>query len=257
MDGKYVVLLVIVFNACTPRVKDNHYLINEKHVRDSIYVELEENHFSPTLVDSIVQEADLNYFGVDLLEAQPGAEYFNHLKANDPLRLFRPGKAYSFLLYMMDEPNLSELSEEAEIYRLTMLQPFHKPLSIRIDKRDGKLTVKIHEGGNGRFIGRQDTTYIKNIDNTIWVNIDSIITECGYWSMPTQYDHDEGVFDAESIILECISKDKYHVVERYAASSLKELNTFWQACRSIIDLAEVDQDTMLYNYYELDERNAL
>jgi hypothetical protein len=148
---------------------------------------------------------------------------------------------YSKYLTTMEEPSLIDATNDPQrrVYRLTILPTWGNSIAVRFEETGASYRLSSkrldRQGGAydpGKLAESKDLTLNKEDSKTLA----ALIADLRYFAMATQ-DRVSG-FDGDRWILEGVSDQKYHVIERWCASSeqTKErgLEPFIALCRFLI-----------------------
>lgn len=154
---------------------------------------------------------------------------------------------YSGNLYLMKEPVIYTDTSHNEIYRFTWLRSFHNPITIRIEKQDGKYMlywkyfVDLRDDPNWKlYDARFDTIKQKmivkqqEIDENRWIEFKNLLHQIDFWNMETNK-RIMG-FDGADWILEGKTNSQYHVVDRWSPD---RKNKYYQTCDFLIKLTDL------------------
>ena len=136
----------------------------------------------------------------------------------------------SYLLYKMKEPILSNYFLDKDIYRITAIRSWSKPICIRIEKSkdDISMTIKIlNKDVTGPPISRQSLHYdslnqekqnVKFIQNnttkltsSVWDSLSTLIDSTNFWKTKPRLDLNHTQIDGSTWIIEGQNKFGYQV----------------------------------------------
>lgn len=127
---------------------------------------------------------------------------------------------YSKHLLAMKEPILNKLTG-VNIYRFTWLRTFHKPIVIRLEKSDKKVTLiwKVNDGKGGYDPGKIIIEDKKDLRIDIWDEFEITLESANFWNLKPVNDI---TIDGSHWILEGKIGNDYHLVERFLGGEIKE-----------------------------------
>lgn len=142
---------------------------------------------------------------------------------------------YSKHLRAMQEPVLKDV-RNTEIYRFTYLRTSYAPIAIRIYKEgdDARIIWKTSNGRGGYEPGQLNVNRSKKLSKRQWQKFQEMLQTLDYWEMPTN-DNRMG-FDGAHWILEGVSGNRYHVVDRW---SPKLYSDYAQICQYLLHLTNL------------------
>lgn len=139
-------------------------------------------------------------------------------------------KWYSKHLAAMQEPVMRSYAPGAA-YRITYLRTFHQPIVMRIENKEGKITLfwKVTDGKGGYEPGNIIQNGSKELTPAEWQKLENRVQSIGFWpTSPTDPGVDPEnprleVLDGSKWIMEGKNAEKYHVVDRSESPSIREL----------------------------------
>jgi len=156
-------------------------------------------------------------------------------------------KWYGKSLERMKEPRLADLAKDmnVEVYRMMILPTWGNPIAVRVQRQGEAYSLSARrldgQGGYdpGKLAERKDT--IISGDNS--KALAALIQNLNFFELPTE--DDVNGFDGDEWILEGVSRGKYHVVQRWCASSYdpdkRGLNGFLSLFRFLLDKSDLSQ----------------
>jgi hypothetical protein len=172
--------------------------------------------------------AEESYFPIQTKPGEPGLSAFE-------------AKWYGESLKRMKEPRLPEAARDsnAVIYRLMILPTWGNPIVVRVEKHDRtySLAARRLDGQGGYNPGKLVEKKDAQLSETDSAALEMLIAQLKFFDMPTD-DRTRGC-DGDEWIIEGVSGGKYHVVDRWCASSegtrKRGLMAFMGLCRFLID----------------------
>ena len=174
--------------------------------------------------------------------ASAGESYFPiKTKPGDPGLSAFEADWYGESLKRMNEPRLPEAAKDgnAVIYRLMILPTWGNPMVVRVQKHGKTYSLAARrlngQGGYnpGKLVEQRDIQLSENDSAAL----EMLIGQLKFFTMPT--DDGELGTDGDQWIIEGVSGGKYHVVDRWCASSegtqKRGLMAFMGLCRFLID----------------------
>jgi hypothetical protein len=148
-------------------------------------------------------------------------------------------KWYSKHLEAMNEPIIYSNSCFERVYRFLWLRSFDDPITVRIQKTDGKVKLfwKRTGGSGGYDPGSLIVDKQKKLSIEKWNDFISMIEAIDYWSKPTVNNEMLGK-DGARWILEASDNGKYHIVDRWSMQAPK----FRETCLYLINLTDLKID---------------
>jgi hypothetical protein len=154
----------------------------------------------------------------------------------------RPGYEtwYGGTLRAMREPVLCS-APGAERYRFLWLRSFHSPIAIRVEHRQGQTTLVAKRlRMTGDEIGgalEKDTSFALTAEE--WAKLEDFLRKAKYWEVPTEWPQDPNFdkLDGAQWVLEGATSTRYHLVDRWSASSDARDVAFTQACLFLLDIS--------------------
>ena len=141
---------------------------------------------------------------------------------------------FSHFMHKFELVNLSKKYLGHEIYRVTWLRTFHKPIVFQIEKDKSNVIFhyKISDGAGGYEFGKiiADTTFIIDIKN--WSEFKELVSECDFWNLKTKSEN-LGGHDGSEVIMEGHHKNGYHMVYRWGGAQIGG------CARYLIDLSKI------------------
>jgi hypothetical protein len=150
-----------------------------------------------------------------------GKELFSSPRNDKISKLF--GDAAATL--SIDDPN-------AEIYRITIIPTFYKPIRIRVEKRRNAyiLTAKRLSGKGGYKAGKLETEKRRRLSSREWERLHELLRTVDFWQMP---DRDEDTtpekegeisvlvcMDGADWVIEGVKNGRYRAVNRYCPDDM-------------------------------------
>jgi hypothetical protein len=140
---------------------------------------------------------------------------------------------YSEQLRAMGEPNLADLPLAADelIVRFTYLRTFHRAISVRVERREGRkalVAIELDREGGGKSRGVRRRVQ-RALQESGWQELRAALDRATIWDHPTEEFSEPKVlwFDGAQWIFESRSRDRYHIVPRHSHSvdegALREL----------------------------------
>jgi hypothetical protein len=112
-----------------------------------------------------------------------------------------------------------------EIYRITFIPTFFKPIKVRIEKRKGQymIVAKRLSGQGGFDAGTLESEKRRGLKHSEWRHLVSLLAAADFWSMPyldkEPQPNDKGeveiCLDGSEWVLEGVKEGKFHAVNRY------------------------------------------
>jgi hypothetical protein len=178
--------------------------------------------------------ADEPYFPVSKKAGDPGISEFE-------------AQWYGKSLARMNEPRLTEASKDAKafVFRLTILPTWGNPIAVRAQRLDGEFTLFARRlDGHGGFdpgkLAEQKEAKLSPNDSK---TLDSLRSDLKFFQMPID-DHTRAT-DGEEWVLEGVNDGKYHVVQRWCASTCdpqkRGLDPFLALCRFLVDKSTLSE----------------
>ena len=154
---------------------------------------------------------------------------------------------YGKSLERMKEPRLPSLAKDAnsEVYRIMILPTWGNSIAVRVQKRGETyfLAARRLNGQAGYDPG--ELVEAKDIELSAGDSgtLDALIQHLNFFQLPTE-DEVRG-FDGDEWILEGVSQSKYHVVQRWCATSYgpdkRKLRAFLNLFRFLLDKSTLSQ----------------
>ncbi len=140
---------------------------------------------------------------------------------------------YSKHLEALQEPVLND-SVQGQIYRFTYLRTFDNPIVIRIENKEGNISIywKVSDGAGGYDPGKITINKSKELTIKEWELIENKINSIGFWELPAVYDDILGT-DGSQWILEGKISEKYHVVDRWCGGEISSV------CKELLELTDI------------------
>jgi hypothetical protein len=178
--------------------------------------------------------ADEAYFPVKTKNEEEGVTAFE-------------AKWFSKPLERMNEPHLPEAAKDSKaiVYRLMILPTWGNPIVVRVQKQQTIYSLSARrldgQGGYdpGKLVEQRDIQLSEQDSKTL----ESLIESLKFFEMPTE----DKIFgaDGDESILEGVSGGKYHVVDRWCATSYEPqkrgLTNFLELYKFLIDKAALSQ----------------
>lgn len=141
-------------------------------------------------------------------------------------------KWYSKHLAAMLEPVLRSNTPDAA-YRITYLRTFDRPIVMRIENKQGKITLywKVTDGMGGYEPGNIIQNGSKELTMAEWQKIEDMAQNTDFWHIPstqTMVASDGSIvleFDGSRWIMEGKNSEKYHVVDRWGEAVRQIFNS--------------------------------
>ena len=151
----------------------------------------------------------------------------------------------SHLKAMGEQSLLSQTDASRESYRFLWLRSFHHPVAVRVwSSGDGHfINVKELSGQGGFKPGKLITDQTRPLTNAEWDHFLSMLDRSCYWQLRPQIDN-RG-FDGAQWILECVSDERYHVVDLWTPQS----GDFREACLYLLKLSNPSIDLSREDVY--------
>jgi hypothetical protein len=174
------------------------------------------------------------------------ADYFPpQTFAFDP-RNFRV-RWYSAELHALGEMPLSEFTRDvdAEVYRLMILPTWGNAIAVRIYKRGSLyyLSARRTDGQAGFDPGKSVESKDVDLDVDDSKTLEDLLKDLNFFMLPTNDDF-RG-FDGDEWVLEGVSQGRYHVVDRWCATSYdphkRGLTAFVALCRFLVDKSSLSE----------------
>jgi hypothetical protein len=174
------------------------------------------------------------------------ADYFPpQTFAADP-RSFRL-RWYSAELHALGEIPLSEFTRvaDAEVYRLMILPTWGNPIAVRVYKSGNlyHLSARRTDGQAGFDPGKSVEAKDVDLDVDDSKTFEGLLKNLNFFKLPT--DDDVHGFDGDEWILEGVSEGRYHVVDRWCATSYnpqkRGLTAFVALCKFLVDKSKLSE----------------
>ncbi len=176
------------------------------------------------------------------------ADYFPpQTFAADPLN-FRV-RWYSAELHALGEIPLSEFTRDvdAEVYRLMILPTWGNAIAVRIYKRGNlyRLSASRTDGQAGFDPGK--SVEAKDLDLGVddSKTLEGLLRDLNFFMLPTDDDFNFRGFDGDEWVLEGVSQGRYHVVDRWCATSYnpqkRGLTAFVALCKFLVDKSNLSE----------------
>jgi hypothetical protein len=147
---------------------------------------------------------------------------------------------YSKHLRVMNEPMLyASLPQNREVYRFLLLPTWGRPAAVRVQSRpsDGyRLIATVLSGSGGYDPGVIQERKERSLHEEEWRGLKRLLREADFWEQPTRLQSLGR--DGEQWIIEGISGERYHVVDRWTPDSgpIHQIGSF------LLNLANVRRD---------------
>ena len=114
---------------------------------------------------------------------------------------------------------------DAEMYRMTFIPTFFKPIKIRVERRKAEyiIVAKRLSGQGGFDAGTLQTEKRHKLKQAAWQHLISLLAKAGFWTMaydvkepePNEKGEVEICLDGSEWMLEGVKGGKLHAVDRY------------------------------------------
>ncbi|WP_295938634.1 hypothetical protein [uncultured Alistipes sp.] len=167
-------------------------------------------------------KAEMLIFGSESLPADWPTRYDINMFWAAQSSSFTSG-LYTKLLDAMNEPSLWQDATESQV-RFLWLRSFDDPVSIRLEKKNGKATLYWKSiNRNGAYEpGKMTKNRKRRITLQQCEDYIALLEKAGYFGMKTIYEEELGN-DGASWVLEANIDGKYHIVERWCGAEIKNL----------------------------------
>lgn len=228
MAKKTFDLLSVVFHADTTHALELSYVLTQL----ATFLDYPADAYDPRLI----HYKDTLYFPVLCFSGMPD-DWKTNMKVNI---IYHFGideftnNWFSEQLSAMQEPVIKDV-RNSEIYRFTWLRTFHKPVAIRIYKEGNKATIvwKSCNGAGGYSPGQLNASRSKKLSEKEWQKFREMLLTLDYWNMPTN--KETFGCDGAEWILEGVSGNHYHVVDRWSPSD----DYYAQTCLYLLSLTNL------------------
>jgi|GEM_PF-169087 len=142
-------------------------------------------------------------------------------------------------LTKLGEPELFSGKEPSDFaYRFIWIRCFHRPISVRIQRRGAKTTLRAVEmDGKGYYAwGNVARDITKELSEAEVKKVMAKLKQTRFWQMKSNDDQSKIGLDGATWILEGSQGDKYHSVDRWCP----DRGAFRNACLSFIQLAGIE-----------------
>jgi hypothetical protein len=165
-------------------------------------------------------------------------------------------KWYGGHLKAMKEPSIYQLRSDKKVerFRFLWLHTFHKPVAIRIEKKEAEVKMRVVRlsGQGGYDPGHIDYDKTIAVTSDQWDRFSKLLVKTSFWGMPREEkltsvgpDGTEIVevrCDGSQWVLEGLKKGKYHVVDRWTpsdGSDRRKLDEYVKCCQYLLDLSKL------------------
>ena len=221
-------LLSIVFHADTTHALELSYVLTQL----ATLLDFPADAYDPQLI----HYKDTLYFPVLSFSEIPD-DWKTNMNVNIMRRFYSDkfsSNWYSEQLSAMQEPVIKDV-RNTEIYRFTWLRSFHEPVAIRIYKEGNNATLvwKSCNGAGGNAPGKLKVNHLKKLNDKEWQKFLEMLQMLDYWNMPTN--KETFGCDGAQWILEGVSGNRYHVVDRWSPSD----DYYAQTCLYLLKLTNL------------------
>ena len=177
-------------------------------------------------------KVDLDFSSIHDFPKDSATLYFPSIDANESGQMFDSSTNawISAMLFSLKEPVLMNLSDESEIYRLTIISSRKHPFCIRFFTADkgGKLVSKYTDGYGGYYPGKLIFDSVKILTGIQCADIGKKFDELKFWDM-NSLSTNIGK-DGSEWVLEGYKDAKYKLVARWSPD--------WKSDRAFLELCE-------------------
>jgi hypothetical protein len=141
---------------------------------------------------------------------------------------------YSDDLNFYQEPMISN-GYRCDVYRFLYLRSFNVPLVIRMERNDGRVTIRWKKCHYNQLLDQYEwgVDSTKKLPDIQWDKFEKMLSKVNFWQLPT--DTDDGSTDGAEWILEAFVNGKYKI-----AATNMEHSEFGKCLRYLMDLTDLN-----------------